>query len=381
MIQSLGVFFSYDKQNVIDKTVLKTISQLSMVVSRLIIVCNMELDEGEMSKLLQYTDEVVIRKNVGFDMGAYADVITKYIGEEQLCFFDEVVLCNDTFFGPFVPMADIVDKMRRKQVDICGLNIVNRGILTHIQSYFLLFGKRTIETGDLYRYFQEEVNPLEDDIKQVYGTAEPYLWEYFREKGYGLGALIDTECFDIYKSSDYCLEKYDMPYLKKKCFDKQFANDDVLYNSMKMLKIKYGLEEEDILIHANRVYGYSNGVVGQNAKKRVPPINMGASSMTPEDLMNWCNKGRFYIYGAGMIARQLQYLYCRNMQNFQGFIVSRKGNISSVENKPVYGLEEIEKGSRIIIGVNIELQEEIYQMIKHDMCSLVLWDIIKKGKW
>lgn len=381
MINNLGIFFTYDEQGIVDESVLYTISQLETVVSRLIIVSNAELCEKELVKLREYTDEIIVRENVGFDVGAYADVLISYIGQERLEFYDEVILCNDTFFGPFIPMVDIVVRMRQKECDICGLNIVDRGLLTHIQSYFLLFNKRVIQSGDLYGYFSEKVDPKETNIKNVYGIAEPYLWDYYQARGYVLGALIDTECFDIYKSSDYCLEKYKMPYMKKKCFYKQFANGNVLRHSLEIIRKEYGFQKRNILEHASRVYGYEGYERNALSCVNASPVNMGCSSLKPDELLAWCDKGDFYIYGAGMIAKQIYHLYCSRHKKFLGFVVSCKENVTNREDYPVYEIGEIKKGSRIMIGVNIELQEEIYQTIKEDMCALVLWDIIREGDY
>ena len=49
----------------------------------------------------RYTNEIIIRENSGFNAGAYADVIVKVL-DDEIRDWDELVLCNDIFFGPWL---------------------------------------------------------------------------------------------------------------------------------------------------------------------------------------------------------------------------------------------------------------------------------------
>lgn len=59
---------------------------------------------------------MVVRENAGYDAGAYKFAIFKYLKIEEIRQYEELILCNDTFIGPFVPLKDIFDTMAKESV-------------------------------------------------------------------------------------------------------------------------------------------------------------------------------------------------------------------------------------------------------------------------
>ena len=152
-MKRLLIFSFYDKDGIVDQYILFLLRGLKQVVNELIVVINGMLKDEEEKKIVTLTNHILKRKNVGYDAGAYADVILNFLGKEELKKWDELVLCNDTFYGPFVPFEYIFNKMNLGKVDFWGLNYVENNITNHIQSYFLVFKKRIIESGLLFDYF------------------------------------------------------------------------------------------------------------------------------------------------------------------------------------------------------------------------------------
>lgn len=106
-MKRLGIFVFYDKDGIVDNYIDYLLEDLSKSLSDLIIVVNGILNDNGKKIFLRYTDRIVIRKNIGFDAGAYVDILLNYIGQENLKKWDELILCNDTFYGPFIPFSDI----------------------------------------------------------------------------------------------------------------------------------------------------------------------------------------------------------------------------------------------------------------------------------
>ena len=99
-MKRLGIFVFYDKAGIVDGYVTYLLSQMKSVLCRLIVVSNVQLNQKEKSKLLDYADEYFERENKGFDAGAYKDTLCNFIGWNEVKKYDELLLFNDTFYAP-----------------------------------------------------------------------------------------------------------------------------------------------------------------------------------------------------------------------------------------------------------------------------------------
>ncbi len=75
-------------------------------------------DEGR-AKLESVVDEVLVRENVGFDIWAHKDALD-HLGA-GIAEFDEVILTNDTWFGPVRPFGPVFDRMDARASHIWGM--------------------------------------------------------------------------------------------------------------------------------------------------------------------------------------------------------------------------------------------------------------------
>lgn len=95
--------YYYDAEGIVDESVVYYIKSLKSVVSRLVVVVIGNIDDKGKEKLDWIADEILIRENVGFDAGAYKAVLCSPDFMEKIKQYDEIVLSNDTCFGPFIP--------------------------------------------------------------------------------------------------------------------------------------------------------------------------------------------------------------------------------------------------------------------------------------
>jgi rhamnosyltransferase len=139
----LGIFSFYNKWGIVGDYVEYLLTDLTR--DRTIIVVNGNLNEPGKNRFERFSNEIIIRENRGFDGGAYADVICNYLSEEVIREYDELVLCNDTFYGPFVHFDEMFKSMEAKKFDFWGINeeMYGAGIIgEHICSFFLVIGGR-----------------------------------------------------------------------------------------------------------------------------------------------------------------------------------------------------------------------------------------------
>lgn len=67
-------------------------------------------------KFHDYSDHIVIRENIDYDAGAYKEIISGLAQNDELKNWDEIVLFNDTFYGPFFDWQIIFEKWRGRML-------------------------------------------------------------------------------------------------------------------------------------------------------------------------------------------------------------------------------------------------------------------------
>jgi rhamnosyltransferase len=283
----LGIFVFYDKDSIVDDYVLYMLDSLSKAVDDIIIVSNSYLPPSEMKKLNSYTDKIEIRLNVGLDAAAFKYVYDKYTS--YITSFDELILLNDTFYGPFVPFKKIIKEMSLKDLDFWGLsksydsvdgygNLKDEYMHSHIQTFFIAFRKNVLESSSFNDYWKNyDVKKMKSFI-DVVTKHEIEFTHYLETSGFKWDTYVDFEHyhsldkkknFNMYAYSSYQLLKYfNCPFLKRKnlVFDR---NDSLFltsgidgYKSLDYIKDKYDISL--ILKNLIRVYDIADIYAGLN---------------------------------------------------------------------------------------------------------------------
>jgi rhamnosyltransferase len=171
-----------------------------------------------------------MRGNNGFDFGAWKDGILKD-GWEKLFSYDSLTLMNDTCFGPLFDLENIYLEMEHKDIDFWGLtNNKNdrfgmpkshRPIPEHIQSYFICFNKKVINS-DFFKNFWENIK-YERKLEKVIQKYETQFTKILTNAGFKYSVFLDKTRFPEIKSDlavrrpDLCL-KFKVPFLKIRSF-------------------------------------------------------------------------------------------------------------------------------------------------------------------
>ena len=74
----LGIFVFYDKDGIADEYNFYFIEELKKQVSRLLVICNGDVEEEAGKRFSRIADEVMMRGNEGFDITAYHLGLKKY---------------------------------------------------------------------------------------------------------------------------------------------------------------------------------------------------------------------------------------------------------------------------------------------------------------
>lgn len=235
----IGIFVMYDEDGLVDDYRIHIIKEIEVVVSRLIVVVNGNLTKEAVSQIQKYTDEIFFRENEGYDGTAMKDVLEKYIQWQNLQNYDELLWCNDGFFGPFISFREMIEDMASHCCDFWGITrqepIINflpkqkidgRYLPSHIQSYFFVVRRNMLHSYDFKEFWETmpEIKEFEDAV--IY--YELRLTQFFEQKGY-IGAAYTK---NIWKNGKYpehndlwimnhpfsMISLCDLPIVKKKCF-------------------------------------------------------------------------------------------------------------------------------------------------------------------
>lgn len=352
--QTLAVMSIYDAEGVIDDYVVFYLDSLKKVVDRLIVAVNGKLtDEGE-EKLSALTKEVYIRPNIGFDFGAYKDVLENYLQPEELCCYDELVLCNDTCYGPFVPFTEIFTQMRRTDAELWSINYVEDSLLPHFQSYFLNFrGETAIKLA--MNFLREKVDAGNTELLQAcgyeHGLSEVILssnikTDYYTSKVQGFHNL------DIYGAPDYAMEILNYPMLKKKAFSKNLALQDNCRRALQIIAQRKNYPVSYILKNVARMYHRDFSYALCN-KYQTEIKFFERNCVSTQDVIMFCKKHKkIYLYGNGLMSFQFLARFEQYIQDFVGYIVSDEYySGSSYHDKKVYTLSQIADDASIVVAL------------------------------
>lgn len=370
-MKRLCIFSFFNSEGRVYGYVKKLLAELATVSQRVIIVVNGQIEKSGIEILTQYSKEIYVRKNKGYDAGAYTDVVLNYLNG-KIDGYDEIVLCNDTFFGPFESMQKIFYEMEKHDIDFWGLNYIERKMLSHIQSFFYVFRNSIISSGDLLSFFVDNSDLQTEELINIYGRFEVGLFDFLVKRKYRFDSYSKTGMKNIYCMPDECIVSYGLPLLKKKfftpdCFDeKKF---EVIINYLTQnTEYDVDLIFDDI---ENRRELFDRTKQFSNRKIK----EMEQCKYTLREFENLIEEKNFYLYGTGILARDLFFLVVRYMRGFQGFVVSdEKWEDKSVLGFPVKKYTEIDKNEMVILAVSKKNEIEIKQAIGENKNLISIWE-------
>jgi len=147
-MRRLLIYAHYDPQARVRPYVLKNLRALSQL-GEVRFSSTAPLPESELVKVRPLSADVVLRENRGFDFGQWSAALAGVKPES----WDEIVLTNSALIGPLFPLQPIFERMASRPCDFWGMN-ANRRPLPHIQSGFLVFKRRLLQSRSFRRFFE-----------------------------------------------------------------------------------------------------------------------------------------------------------------------------------------------------------------------------------
>ena len=147
-VKRLAIFAGYDKDNIIDDYVVYYIKELKKIAD-IIYVCDCNMPKSELDKIREYCIHIMNGRHGEYDFGSYKRGFW-YARVTKLIFnYDYLLFCNDSVYGPFYDLKEIVESMEKKDLDAwsmfhCFSDYAN---LEHLQSYFISIFQRKPENS------------------------------------------------------------------------------------------------------------------------------------------------------------------------------------------------------------------------------------------
>ena len=347
-MKRLGLFVFYHPRGIVSEDTVYLLTQLKSILSSLIIIVNGYVAPEGKEMFGRYGERTIVRDNAGFDGGAYADVLC-LLGKEALAEWDEVVFCNNTFFGPFVPFADIFETMATKRADFWGLRLVERNMYAYLESYFLAFRQPVLQSGDLFRFFSVNRELLTvADYHSVCAIYERGLYAWLKHCGYREGAYAGCSDVYVFLAADYCVIYEGLPILKKKCLDVRRYGYDQLKRLVDFIQKNYSYDGTMIplpkrFLHTDRI-----------CPSEPVAKHLDNPSVIRSRLVDFVNEyPRIQLFGAGFIAKCLYWSLQYDIEDFRGFVVSDgHADQSELFGSPVYEWQSAGTDAAIIVALD-----------------------------
>ncbi len=377
-MKRLSVVAIYDSDGIIYDYLEYYISSLYKISSEMILIVNGYLQKGEEQKLNKYTSQIFIRDNQGYDAAAY-----KYFFEniyiDQIERYDEIILTNDTCFGPFISFEDIFREMEKKNSDFWGINFFDNNLFQFIQSNFLVFKRNTFRI--VRQYFIEKIDEKAFSKHVVCMQFERGLFQYLCEKKYRYSYYVDKNKLDPYASPDILIEKYNCPLLKKRAFEINWEKyNDNLINAIRIIDKKYRYDIKYIKEYLKRKFNiiFTECEIKKETKENYYEMVDRTSDEIIKFIMSY---NKIFIYGAGLYGQDIFSYFKRKIKYFGGFIVSDEYKTETIFGEEVFHFFDVDiLSAGIIVGLNKKNSIEIARKVGYASNIFYLWDGCCDGK-
>ena len=240
----LGIYSFFDTQGIVDRYVPFFLRDLKENLTDLVIVVNGLILIEEKQKLLELTPHIIVRENRGFDIWGYKTGLD-FFGWDRLANYDEVIVANNTVFGPVFPFREVFAEMDRKDLDFWGLtrhyehekdptDSSPLGFTTeHIQSYFMAF-RRSFIKAPAFQDYWDNLPPL-NSYHEAIGKHETWFTHYFAEQGFRWDTFVDSAVLKALNPNPILyyhmrmIRDHRCPIIKRRSFFQDY--DDILFHT------------------------------------------------------------------------------------------------------------------------------------------------------
>lgn len=274
------IYVVYDRRGEVDDFVLHALRGLRAHCAHILVVVNGSLDPAGRAALDEVSDDILVRGNRGYDIWAHKDALA-HLGD--LSGYDELVMANDTWFGPVRPFGPVFERMDARAVDVWGMTDHaeerpnpfdgSEKLPYHLQSFWIA-ARRRMFLSQAWRDYWRDL-PVMDRYEDAVLLHETAFTEHFT--GHGFTADCAFPCAE-YPSKHPAL--FDAPLL--------LADGCPLLKRRPFFHYPPFLDRHAVIGRETladvEAYGYPMAAIWRNLARNVPPRTLNADAAMLEVL-------------------------------------------------------------------------------------------------
>ncbi len=258
----LTIFSSYNKNGIIDDYLLFYLRKLS-ALSDVIIVCDNELSETELAKITDLSIHQICERHGEYDFGSYKRGYIWARENNLLENYDNLLICNDSVFGPFYDLQPYFEKAEKKNgIDFWGMfyegDLKHPSPADYVQSYFMVFRAQVFQNKK-FGEFLSKVERL-DQKEKIVEMYELGMTQYLMKLGFKAWAHFSDKANAPHHKDALKLVDKGFPFLKRSLFNHNNVNIgcNELFAYKKRIGAKSSYDVKMVESHATRVFGEEN---------------------------------------------------------------------------------------------------------------------------
>lgn len=134
----IAVFASFSSNGRISDRVIYYLKGLKQICDAIIFVADSPIIPDEVDKIRDLVIFAQFKRHNEYDFGSYKYGVQFAQNNKLLNNIEELILCNDSCYGPVYPFDNVFSEMKNKECDFWGLSsdIIEK---EHVQSFFYVF--------------------------------------------------------------------------------------------------------------------------------------------------------------------------------------------------------------------------------------------------
>lgn len=198
----IAMYVIYDPAGILDGYRKYYLQELRNVTDYICVIVSGTLTSDSRKQLEYLVDDIFVRENKGLLAGSWVAGI-QHIGWDVIDKYDELLMLNDSFFGPFYPLQDMFEKMEESKADFYGAfknyeeksykEIAGRklkhGYFRGSICYFYIIKKRLLHSSEFKKYWS--TMPEIKENWDTYFFAEMDFYDYVLDCGFLIDAYQD----------------------------------------------------------------------------------------------------------------------------------------------------------------------------------------------
>lgn len=218
MMKRLFIFAGYDKQGIIDNTLLHYLNCLSGL-GDIVLTMDSDVSDSEIAKLKSVKNilSVITGRHNEYDFGSYKRGFQYAQKQKLLTKYDWVYFVNDSVYGPLWDIEPVLLSLESRGVDLTGMvDFINAETPIQVQSWFVGVSKQVVNE----KFFADFMNSVTRQIDKqlVILKYEVGLSQIILRHGYKMSTWVSGQdgriCHSMYKEPLEML-KCGIPFVKK----------------------------------------------------------------------------------------------------------------------------------------------------------------------